>query len=67
MTSLAIACQHLTAYIVIILNAFDLQNYMIKLESSLSSHQYKIKLPETSFTASGHRVHVKLEFRPQVS
>ncbi|XP_028401177.1 nodal modulator 1-like [Dendronephthya gigantea] len=45
--------------------ASDNQNYMIKLESSLSSHQYKMKFPETAFTASGHRVHVKLEFRPQ--
>lgn len=36
------------------------------MESSLSTHQYKLKLPETSFTASGHRVHVMLEFKPQV-
>ncbi|CAB3977797.1 Nodal modulator 1 [Paramuricea clavata] len=45
--------------------ASDNQNYVIKLESSLSSHQYKMRFPETSFAASGHRVHVKLEFKPQ--
>lgn len=43
----------------------DSQNYVIKMESSLSTNQYKFKLPEKSFIASGHQVHVKMEFKPQ--